>query len=136
MSLGLYEIRTISTPPVLAKDAPKATLKRPAMSFADDAMLCNKRAKHIWGRVQYVSDEAVAKYKTRAMLAAEHAEATDIKVMAVVLTFPGPVPTPEIIKAANILSRETVRQSLCRLRGRGLIKSNKLAPNKVIWWIA
>jgi biotin operon repressor len=47
MTLGLYLIRTVSTPPVYAKDAP-ITQPRPRMSMAEDAKRCNARLNKLF----------------------------------------------------------------------------------------
>lgn len=47
MTLGLYSIRTVSTPPVYAKDA-SITQPIPSMSMAEDAKRCNARLNKLF----------------------------------------------------------------------------------------
>jgi hypothetical protein len=49
MTLGLYAIRTVSTPAVIARDIPIAQ-PRPRMSMAADAAQCNARLRRKWGQ--------------------------------------------------------------------------------------
>jgi hypothetical protein len=56
----IYAIRTISTPSIIAKDAPPRPLPKPKLSMAEDARLCNRRLLKISGqeRPQYGGREA------------------------------------------------------------------------------
>jgi predicted transcriptional regulator len=122
--MTIYAIRTISTPSIIAKDAPPRPLPKPKLSMVDDAKLCNRRLLKISGqeRPQYGGREAK---QNRSAAALERDKAMAIEVLAM-LRSKGPMNRTEIMRNASLsddVSRRVVRymrdQGMITVTGRG-----------------
>jgi hypothetical protein len=127
MNLGLYAIRTVTTPPVRAHNAPKALLPKPKLSMAEDAKICNRRAALVNGQAQCVGQNEYNAFQSEQSRARyEGAQAKIYAALADHKTM-----TRSQIVTATGLSMPTIRRALEIMQWEAKVEFRKRNGN--VW---
>lgn len=112
--MSMYQIITVKTPTVYAKDAPRKELVPPQMSFAEDAARCN--AKMIGGRQQ----SNAATPNMARMNAARDRDAKFSRIISRLLSNEGEMSRKQITTATG-LTDDVAKVILRQMREAGMV---------------
>jgi hypothetical protein len=128
MTLGLYAIRTVSTPPVFARDIPIAQ-PRPRMSMIEDAERCNARLRKAWGHAgnETVSESREPSCQSHNKERAANAHARNVRmaeVFASIIREHGPQKIRQLAAATGLT--DNVADAVIRhMKKTGMATSNR-----------
>jgi hypothetical protein len=131
----LFDLRTVSTPQIVAKDAPKRI--PPAMSYAEmaaDAKAARARQRKAWGEGMFSETKDKPSRDRRTQWMPERMAKLRAQIIAT-LTKHGPMTSEDLLARVRV-NRHKLRDTLTELRKEGLIKRTMI--NRLIyrWGVA
>jgi hypothetical protein len=131
----MFDLRTVSTPQIVAKDAPKRI--PPALSYADmvaDAKAARARQRKAWGEGMFSETKDKPSRDQRTQWTPERIAKLRAQIIAT-LSKHGPMTSEDLLARVRV-NRHKVKDTLTELRKEGLIDRKQITRLIHRWNVA
>jgi len=140
--MSMYQIISVKTPPVVAKDAPSrrivppvADLEATLAAMKADAAKWKKRKEKAWGEILAIGDEALAR-KFRTRWTADQLANLETEVVRILSRNPPMSRTHMETLIRGTCNRHKLRDVLTKMHSEGAVKWVQVGSTEKHWSLA